>query len=364
MNETFFHNQRSELSRKIITKCAATMIIYAVFIVFTGVVCWFLCQTRIWYEYDPLYHLLFWIQNNIILFGGTIIVAGWVFIFSFYIQKPLRYLDEIIVESQKLAVPENGQIRLSAELKNVQDELNLIREKAIASAAAAKEAEQRKNDLIVYLAHDLKTPLTSVIGYLSLLHDEPQISPQFREKYTDIALEKAERLEDLINEFFDITRFNLTHIELDLETINFSRMAEQTAFEFNPILEEKGLSWKLQIAPDVKLLCDADKMERVLDNLIRNAINYSYPNTEIELILLTNAASVIFSVKNHGKTIAKENLNRLFEQFFRLDTSRKTKTGGAGLGLAIAKEIVELHGGTIKAESADESVIFIIELPL
>lgn len=109
----------------------------------------------------------------------------------------------------------------------------------------AKEAEQRKNDLIVYLAHDLKTPLTSVIGYLTLLNDEPDIPDNTREKYTSIALSKAERLEDLINEFFDITRFNLTSIELDIEKVNLSRMLEQICNEFIPVLSEHNLSWTL-----------------------------------------------------------------------------------------------------------------------
>ena len=216
----------------------------------------------------------------------------------------------------------------------------------------------------MYLAHDLKTPLTSVIGYLSLMRDEPQISPELRAKYTGIALEKAERLEELINEFFDITRFNLTHISLELENVNLTRLAEQTVFEFEPILKEKGLSWKLDIDNGIELLCDADKMERVLDNIIRNAVSYSYPDNEIMLTLKRTERSVILSVKNRGKTISEEKLSRIFEQFYRLDSSRGTKSGGAGLGLAIAKEITELHGGTITAESSDESVTFTVELPL
>ncbi len=356
--------KRSELSRKIILKCAVTLGIYTVAIILAIVFARILCGTRIWYDYDIAYRIFHFIDEHIVPIAGFVIAAGWLAIFILYVRKILWYLDEIISESEKLAVPENGQIRLPAELTDIQNEMNLIREKAVTAAAAAKEAEQRKNDLIVYLAHDLKTPLTSVIGYLSLMHDEADIPKELNEKYTGIALEKAYRLEELIDEFFDITRFNLTHISLELETVNLTRLAKQTAFEFDPIIKEKGLRWKLDIAENIELLCDADKIARVLDNIIRNAVNYSYRDTEIELNLSKNNTTVIFFVKNKGKTIPKDKLDKIFEQFFRLDTSRGTKSGGAGLGLAIAKEITELHGGSIKAESADESIKFTVELPL
>lgn len=354
---------RSELSRRMITEYAAALAVYAAAVVLAALAAWGLCRLTVWQEQDMLYRLLHWIKDHIIQFGGAVILAGWFVISCFFIKKPLGYLDEITAESEKLAFPESGQIRLSPELKSIQDEINLVREKAVKSAAEAKETEQRKNDLIVYLAHDLKTPLTSVIGYLSLMRDEPQISPELRAKYTGIALEKALRLEELINEFFDITRFNLTRISLELERVNFTRMTEQTAFEFRPLLEEKGLRWRLDIAGGVWLLCDPDKLERVLDNLIRNAVNYSYPDREIELSLSEDESSVALVIKNRGRTIPAEKLDRIFEQFFRLDPSRGTGEGGAGLGLAIAKEITELHGGSIKAESENESVTFTVTLP-
>ena len=266
--------------------------------------------------------------------------------------------------SEQLARPSDEPIVLPEDMKNVQDELNLVREQALRNAYLAREAEQRKNDLIVYLAHDLKTPLTSVIGYLTLLRDEPQISQELRARYTGIALDKAERLEELVNEFFDITRFNLTTLALEPERINLSRMLEQIASEFLPILAEKELRWRLDIQPGVEIVGDPDKLERVLDNLIRNAVNYSYAQTEIALSLIRLEDRVQIEVRNSGKTIPPDKLERLFEQFFRLDSSRSSATGGAGLGLAIAKEIVERHGGSIQAQSADESIQFTVLLPL
>lgn len=325
---------------------------------------WYLCANYfIWSSTSRLYYVLKALQYLSPFIIILTMIAG-ILVFTYRaIRKPLNYLDEVIDAAKKLSHPEDAPIELSAELSDVQNELNLAREQSLRNLRAAKEAEQRKNDLIVYLAHDLKTPLTSVIGYLSLLRDEPQISPELRARYTGIALDKAERLEELINEFFDITRFSLTALTLELEQINLSMMAEQIASEFIPVLAEKNLTWDLRLEPGIGIFCDRDKLERVFDNLVRNAVSYSYESTEIQMQLTRAAEGVLLVIKNHGKTIQPEKLAHLFERFFRLDGARTSATGGAGLGLAIAKEIVELHGGRIWAESENECVTFSVLLP-
>lgn len=280
-----------------------------------------------------------------------------------YINSFIKYFSEINRGIDALVTENAGDVILSQELAATERKINSIKHTLEKRKSDALLAEQRKNDLIVYLAHDLKTPLTSVIGYLTLLRDEPQISQELRCRYTEIALDKAERLEELINEFFDITRFNLTALTLETERFHLSRMLEQLASEFHPILAERELRWSLNIAPDIMLVGDADKLARAFDNLIRNAVNYSYAGTEISLYAQTEADMVKIMIKNSGKTIPPDKLSHIFEQFYRADAARSSATGGAGLGLAIAKEIVELHGGTITAASANECTIFIVTLP-
>lgn len=357
---------QSELTRSIMSQYILAIVGSALGTILFIFFSWAIFSSFTWYYESIIYRILQVIQSYILVLGPFTVMVEWIFITYYYFRKPMHYLDEVVEASKSISQSPEQMIELSKELNLVQNELNQIRQASIYNIRAAKEAEQRKNDLIVYLAHDLKTPLTSVIGYLTLLRDEPQISGEIRTKYTGVALDKAERLEALINEFFEVTRFNLTNISLDLETVNLSRMLEQLSFEFYPVLGEKNLKWDLHIIEGIELVCDPNKLERVFDNLIRNAINYSYANTTISLDLDIDSKSkeIIIKVKNKGKTIPPEKLKHIFEQFYRLDSSRGSNTGGAGLGLAIAKEIVELHHGEITVKSEEEAVEFTIVLPV
>ena len=240
---------------------------------------------------------------------------------------------------------------------------HLVQREVALAYRHADEAEQRKNDLVVYLAHDLKTPLTSVIGYLELLQTEPELPEKIRSRYTAVAADKAGRLEELINEFFEITRYNLTSITLEKSEINLTRMLEQIIFEFQPVLRERELVCDLDAPKDYPFVCDAGRLMRVFDNLLRNAVNYSFPATTIRIQMRPERGGVRLSFENEGNTIPPEKLNRIFEQFFRLDDARSTKNGGSGIGLAIAKEIVSLHGGWIRAYSENERIRFDVFLP-
>ncbi|MDO4344096.1 MAG: HAMP domain-containing sensor histidine kinase [Eubacteriales bacterium] len=226
-----------------------------------------------------------------------------------------------------------------------------------------KEEAARKNDLIVYLAHDLKTPLTSIIGYLSLLEEIPEMPPEQRAKYVKITREKALRLETLINEFFDITRYNLQQITLEKEMVDLNYMLMQLTDEFYPLLSAHENTLGLEMDDGLMLLADPIKLARVFNNILKNAVAYSYPGTKIEVEARKKEKEICVTFSNQGKTIPEHKLESIFEKFFRLDDARNTNTGGAGLGLAIAKEIVELHGGRITAASTDGKTVFTVTLP-
>ena len=215
----------------------------------------------------------------------------------------------------------------------------------------------------MYLAHDLKTPLTSVIGYLTLLQESPEIPTAQRAKFTDIALDKAYRLEQLVTEFFEITRFNIHTVTLEHNRIDLRMMIYQMVDEFYPMLSEKELTVDIDIPDDIIMFADSDKIARVFDNLLKNAVNYSYENSMIRIGARVRNNRVVIKFRNKSDEIPEEKLERLFDKFYRSDSSRTSSTGGSGLGLAIAKQIVELHSGTIKAKSTVEHTDFTVILP-
>lgn len=323
-----------------------------------------LFQTVLQGDYDSalyLYNRL--IRNHMELIIMISVLLIYLCVFLIYLNWFVRYFAEINRGMDHLIQENAADVSLSAELLPVERKLNTIKHTIEKQKAEILEEEQQKNDLIMYLAHDLKTPLASVIGYLNLLHDEELVTEELRQKYLAIALGKAERLEDLINEFFEISRFNLTHITLQYSRINLTRLLEQLVYEFKPMLDEKNLTCTLDMEDNKMLRCDADKIQRVFDNLLRNAVLYSFRDTEIRINVICRADSYIICFINHGDTIPREKLDRIFEQFYRLDVSRGTQNGGAGLGLAIAKQIVELHNGTLTANSENEQIAFTVTLP-
>lgn len=279
-----------------------------------------------------------------------------------YVNQLIRYFLEISQGMDVLLQEHRQNIVLSPELSVVERKMNLVKQAALQRNHTILAAEQRKNDLVMYLAHDLKTPLASVISYLSLLRDEKEISEELRDKYLMISLKKAERLEELIYEFFEIAKFSLSDITLHCTKVNLTRLLEQLVFESGPVLDQKGLTCRVDMAEDLLVCCDADKMQRVFENLLRNAVIYSFEGSQITIAADSQGDSLVVRFINRGDTIPQERLERIFEQFYRLDTGRNTG-GGSGLGLAIARRIVELHQGRISAVSEEGVTTFTVVMP-
>lgn len=281
------------------------------------------------------------------------------------VKKSLRQTGQMIQTYMSSDIDVNAVFPLShAEISTQLVEIKSAMER---QNRTVKEEINRKNDLITYLAHDLKTPLTSIIGYLSLLEEAPDMPDEQKAKYIGITLDKSIRLEKLINEFFEVTRYNFQDIILEKETIDLSYMLVQMTDEFYPLLTAHGNQTELQVEDNLTFYGDSIKLARVFNNILKNAIAYSYPDTAIKILAgkktEKGTKQIWICFINHGKTIPSEKLDTLFEKFFRLDSSRTANTGGAGLGLAIAKEIVSLHGGSISAESRDELTTFQVILP-
>lgn len=355
----------SKLSNRIMIRYVIYWLLMLLAFVTIYLLCAFFLGRFSWRPEDPVYLFLKMLERYapwLIIIGQLI---GTMILTYKAIRKSLGFIDITLDAAQTLSSPSAEMILLPEELIDVQNELNLVRETSLRNMTTAREAEQRKNDLVMYLAHDLKTPLASVIGYLNLLQDANELPEETRRKYLDITLQKSERLEELINEFFEISRFNLSNVTLDYQTIDLTRMLEQTVFEFQPMFQERGLSCDLQVKEPIILKCDPNKLQRVFDNLLRNAASYSYPDSVITISLSEKDDSSIVNLDftNTGEMISKDKLDRIFEQFYRIDAARSSAEG-SGLGLAIAKQIIELHGGTISASSSDEKTVFSVSLPL
>ena len=293
--------------------------------------------------------------------------AAITFVFAFLLLRLFRWMTKYFKEIDQgidaLQVDDSKAIRLSPEMLPFESKLNAVKQTLERQKAETALAEQRKNELVMYLAHDIRTPLTSVIGYLSLLHEDPDMPAPQRVKHVRITLEKAYRLEKMINEFFEITRYNLQQIKLIKESIDLSYLLIQLSDELSPVFSQRGLSIKLEIDEDLTVCADADQLARVFSNILKNAAAYSYLNTEIRISTEKVRGHVFVIFQNKGNTIPAEKLSSLFGKFYRLDESRASDTGGTGLGLAIAKEIILLHGGTIHASSENDTVTFTVQLP-
>ena len=294
-------------------------------------------------------------------------IVGFLLLFAlfFYValSKMTRYLDQVGDGIENIVSDSTEPIRLITELKPIEIRLNEIKATLKRQELESIEGEKKKNDLVVFLAHDLKTPLTSIVAYLSMLDSHPEMDQEEREKYTQIALEKSMRLGELINEFFDITRYNLQDIELEPVEIDLSFMLEQIADELYGVLQEKHLVCDVEVEDNLEIYGDPDKLARVFDNILRNAVAYCYENSRIQIQAQKKRNKIEIIFTNEGDKIPGDMLQTIFEKFYRVDGSRSSGTGGAGLGLAIAKEIVELHGGTILAKSDAMKTQFIVTLP-
>lgn len=257
--------------------------------------------------------------------------------------------------------------RALADLRRVRDD----------AERAALAAEQRKNELVAYLAHDIRTPLTSIVGYLTLLAEAPDMPEGQRARYAQIALDRSYRLEEMMEEFFEITRYNLSSIPIERQHFDIALLCRQVADEFYPSAQARSIDIEVRTKGSIECFADAEKVSRVLNNLLKNAVAYADGGSTVvvsarrEEALATDvggnrgaeSAFLVVEVENQGREISPEHLQVIFEKFYREDGARSTQGGGAGLGLAIAREIARAHGGELTARSLEGRTTFALRIP-
>ena len=292
---------------------------------------------------------------------GCIVSVGTLFVIA--VSRMTAYLSDISSALDQVEHAPEAPVVLPEELLSLTGQLEELKGELLRREKEAAVSEQKKNELVAYLAHDLRTPLTSVVAYLTMLENQPDMDPSERAKYTHITLEKALRLEELINEFFDITKFNLQDFVLEKQEMDLFIFLEQIADENYGMLQKKGMTCAVDAQEGLMIEGDPDKLARVFENLLRNAAAYGSENTQILIQARGGHGRTTIIFTNEGPQIPQKKLEMIFERFYRADDSRSSKTGGSGLGLAIAKQVVELHGGTITAASDQKNTRFIVTFP-
>ncbi len=321
--------------------------------------------------------------------------VGCLAILALAVRKSLGYFDTLFTSvgailSKRGASDEEPE--LPSELSIAQKTIDDIRLRNDLDERAAEAAERRKNELVAYLAHDTKTPLTSITGYLSLLDEAPDMPEEQRKRYAHTALQKAYRLDGMLDEFFEITRYNLHAIAIERERFDPALLCFQVAEEFYPEASSRGIEIRVDAQEGDEVFADARKLSRALSNVVKNAVAYADANSVIDVKMSLEQQTAAkakamasakleasiqagvstekergrtlrISVANRGREISKEHLDRIFDKFYREDDARATNQGGAGLGLAIAREIVQAHGGTIGATSEGGRTVFTLEVP-
>ena len=287
-------------------------------------------------------------------------------IFIIITNRKMKYIEEIasgvrIISSGDLSyrVEEKGK----DEIKNLAENINNMASEIQNRIEAERRSEQTKSELITNVSHDLRTPLTSVMGYIGLIKEGKYENDEMMKEYLNISFNKATQLKELIEDLFEYNKLNARGIVLEKTNVNIVEFLSQIIEEYIPVFEENELEVVKRFVDEKSIVeIDAGKMVRVFENLFSNAIKYSFKPGKVVVSAYENNGYANIVIKNNGENISKEKVERLFDRFYRVDEARNSDTKGSGLGLAISKNIVELHEGKIWAECVGNEVSFFIKL--
>ncbi len=310
----------------------------------------------IFYEPDTVIILLYVLTGIVIFAAVFLVLQGRSMSYISKISTAMRNISDGDLNTTVEVVGDDEFADMAANLNRMVEEIRELMDKE-------RESERTKNELITNIAHDLRTPLTSIIGYLELLSNTAVIDPDMQRKYIDITYTKAKRLQKLIEDLFGFTKLNYGKISMRISKVDIVKLLSQLLEEFYPVFMERGLAYELQSNVPAKVIkADGNLLARLFDNLINNAIKYGTEGKKILVKVHGTDTIVTVSVTNYGYVIPKEELPLLFDKFYRVEQSRSVNTGGTGLGLAIAKNIVDMHGGTINVTSDLKGTVFTVKL--
>ncbi len=319
-----------------------------------------------------------WIVGNSIEFyekyGAFVAIMSFILelvifvaIFLITINKRIKYLKYISksvtnIKTQQYLNP--IEVKGNDEISQLAEDINTMSERLKENYEKEKKQEEAKNELIVAISHDLKTPLTSIIGYLELLNNGKESFEKEQQEFLEIAYEKSNNLKKLIEELFEYTKLSNNYMKLNKVPFNVAVLVNQIVGEHVLFLSEKNIKVEIECKKN-ELICEIDmqKFIRVIENLIKNAEKYSYKNSIFKIVMWEEEDCIKLSFMNEGNNISKDDLVKIFDEMYRIDKSRNAVIEGSGLGLPISKKIIQLHEGRIWAECKGNIIYFNIELP-
>ena len=312
-------------------------------------------QTQIW-SYQRIIIALF------------MVIDAWVVWWRLRRRYHLYQMNHIIGELHYIAqghLDHRIPFRLKGSEQHVISSVNALVDSAVKSMDDERKIEKSKDELITNVSHDLRTPLTSIIGYLGLIEDKQYQSEEDILKYTHTAYEKAKQMKNLVEDLFEYTKVQQHGAPVNIMRIDLNQLLEQLTASFELEGQHRGIEISSKVVPNPLMIeADPEKLGRVFNNLVANAFKYGNGASYIRVDARQRADQVEVTVANDGTPIPAQSLDHLFERFYRAEASRSRATGGTGLGLAIVKSIVDLHHGTVTVTSDENETAFVVTLPL
>lgn len=313
------------------------------------------------------FHAQIWSYQRIVMVLLVLIDIG-VLWWRLLRRYHLYQLDHIIGELHYIAqghLEHRIPFRVNGNQQHVITSVNALVDTITQAMQEERASEKSKDELITNVSHDLRTPLTSIIGYLGLIEDHQYQSEEDIVKYSHIAYDKAKQMKNLVEDLFEYTKVQQHGAPVNLMTVDLGQLLEQVGASFELEANKKGMAINVTCEPSpLSITADPEKLGRLFSNLVANALKYGHGASYIHLTAKQLGEKVVITVADDGEKIPAESVKHLFERFYRVELSRNKATGGTGLGLAIVQSIVELHHGSVTARSDDQETAFVVTLPV